>query len=57
MDTMGETRNAQDYANAAVAVAAGTASSHQITLNDKAAKQAGREGNAARDANKAAGGR
>lgn len=52
---MAEHRNAADYATANVAVAAGTASAHQITLVNKAAEQAGSKGNDARAAQKAAG--
>lgn len=52
---MAETSNASDYAQANVAVAAGTASNHQRSLVDKAAKQVGSSGNRAREAQKAAG--
>ena len=47
--------SSQDYQNAATATSAGTASAHQKELNDKAAKQAGSAGNAAREAQKKAG--
>lgn len=47
--------NDAEYAAAAVAVAAGTASDHQIWLNDQMAKVAGTKGERARDAQKKAG--
>jgi len=49
------TKNEQDYRNAAVAVANGTANSCQIEMNDTMAKQVGQLGNIARDAQKRAG--
>ena len=52
---MADHKNASDYAAANIAVAAGTASEHQISLVNTAAKQAGGPGNAARAAQQAAG--
>jgi hypothetical protein len=48
-------RSEQAYRNAAIAVAAGTASSQQKQLNDEMAKVAGPMGRDARDAQKKAG--
>lgn len=45
----------QDYINAAIAVAAGTATPNQVWLNSSMAKQAGPKGRNAQDAQKAVG--